>query len=464
MFKALRDRLKNWGKALEDEVDKELDAKVEAELQKEVTRAEAKKAPAAPPPPPPSQAPAVPHAAPPEKKHDTAPPRGPSPPAKPDVHVPAPAPVTPPPPSEPKPTSHGAREERRKPAAPQPPSGGEAKRERRVPAPGGRRLAPSARLDEKNVMAELEAELARAVDTQKKVGEVVERRASTGLVKLSDEKLDELLWDLELSLLEADVALPVIEEMKGLVKAQLQEASLGRGGAHELVMDVLRTAIASVLKAAPFDFDEFVKKHAKPVVIMFVGVNGTGKTTSIGRIAHRLKNQGFSVVMAAGDTFRAGAIEQLTLHAERLGVKIIKHGPGSDPAAVAFDAIEHARSRRKDVVLLDTAGRQQTNVNLMEEMAKIKRVAQPHLILFVGDALAGNDAVEQARAFHDTVGVDGVILTKVDADAKGGAALSVAHTIGKPLVFIGVGQEYDDLIPFDPDWMVDRLFGTSEAA
>ncbi|HLE47014.1 MAG TPA: signal recognition particle-docking protein FtsY, partial [Candidatus Thermoplasmatota archaeon] len=141
-----------------------------------------------------------------------------------------------------------------------------------------------------------------------------------------------------------------------------------------------------------------------------------------------------------------------------LGVKVIKHSAGSDPAAVAFDAIEHAKSRNKDVVLLDTAGRMQTNTNLMAEMAKIRRVARPDLTIFVGDSLAGNDAVEQAREFNKVVGIDGVILTKVDADAKGGAALSIAYTIGKPLLFIGVGQGYEDQIPFDVDWMVKRLF------
>ena len=197
----------------------------------------------------------------------------------------------------------------------------------------------------------------------------------------------------------------------------------------------------------------------KPVVIMFVGVNGSGKTLSIAKIATMLKNQGKSCVMAAGDTFRAGAIEQLGIHADKVGVKIIKHGPGSDPAAVAYDAIEHAKAKHKDVVLLDTAGRMQTNVNLMDEMAKIKRVAKPDLILFVGDALAGNDAVEQAKRFNEIVGIDGVILTKVDTDAKGGSALSVAYTIGKPLLFIGVGQGYDDQIPFDPQWMIDNIFG-----
>jgi fused signal recognition particle receptor len=192
---------------------------------------------------------------------------------------------------------------------------------------------------------------------------------------------------------------------------------------------------------------------------MFVGVNGTGKTLSIAKIAYQLIKQGKTCVLAAGDTFRAGAIEQLTVHAENLGVKIIKHGPGSDPAAVAFDAIEHAKAKHKDVVLLDTAGRMQTNYNLMDEMAKIKRVAKPDLVIFVGDALSGNDAVEQAKRFNEVVGIDGVILTKVDTDAKGGSALSIAYTIGKPLLYIGVGQKYEDQIPFNAEWMVENIFG-----
>ena len=191
---------------------------------------------------------------------------------------------------------------------------------------------------------------------------------------------------------------------------------------------------------------------------MFIGVNGSGKTLAIGKIAAMLKKQGCSSVMAAGDTFRAGAIEQLSIHADNVGVKIVKHGPGADPAAVAFDAIEHAKAKHKDVVLLDTAGRMQTNVNLMDEMTKIKRVAKPDLIIFVGDALSGNDAVEQAKRFNEAVGIDGVILTKVDTDAKGGSALSVAYTIGKPLLFIGVGQGYEDQIPFEPEWMIENIF------
>ena len=227
----------------------------------------------------------------------------------------------------------------------------------------------------------------------------------------------------------------------------------------DFVETVLKNAISHVLKTNDFDFNEFIEQSKKPVVIMFIGVNGTGKTLSIAKVANQLKKQGKTCVMAAGDTFRAGAIEQLTIHANNLGVKIIKHGSGSDPAAVAFDAIEHAKAKHKDVVLLDTAGRMQTNYNLMDEMAKIKRVAKPDLIIFVGDALSGNDAVNQAKRFNEVVGIDGVILTKVDTDAKGGSSLSIAYIIGKPLLFVGVGQGYDDQIPFDPKWMVENIFG-----
>src|SRR2546430_10982652 len=160
---------------------------------------------------------------------------------------------------------------------------------------------------------------------------------------------------------------------------------------------------------------------------------------------------------AAADTFRAGAIEQLEKHGEAIGFKLIKHQAGADPAAVAFDAVEHARARGRDVVLIDTAGRMQTNQNLMDQMKKIKRVAKPNLILYIGDALAGNDAIEQAKQFHDAVGLDGIVLTKIDADAKGGAALSMAKTIGKPVVFVNLGQTYKDIRRFDAKWMVDRL-------
>ncbi len=277
--------------------------------------------------------------------------------------------------------------------------------------------------------------------------------------KINEANLDEILWDLEVALMEADVALPVVEEIKENLKEELQDKRIRKGVDPEKAVELaLRNAIKKTLTSERIDFDEFIEKHEKPVVIMFVGVNGTGKTTAIARIAHRLIKNGKSVVLVAGDTFRAGAIEQLTIHANNLGVKIIKHQSGSDPAAVAYDAIEHAKARHKDVVLIDTAGRMQTNTNLMDEMKKIKRVAKPDMIVFVGDSLAGNDAVEQARKFDEAVGIDAAILTKIDADAKGGAALSIAHAVGKPIIFIGTGQEYEDLQPFDEDWMIDRLF------
>ena len=310
---------------------------------------------------------------------------------------------------------------------------------------------------DKQIEKSIETELEHTLRARQSIEEVVktDRKPSRGI---SEEKLDDLLWDLEVGLLESDVAYSVIESIKKDIKEEFKHISFERSKVSEVVEGVLKNAIAHVLKSNEMDFEDFIKKTEKPVVIMFVGVNGSGKTLSIGKIATMLKKMGYSCVMAAGDTFRAGAIEQLSIHADNVGVKIIKHGPGADPAAVAYDTIDHAKAKHKDVVLLDTAGRMQTNINLMDEMAKIKRVAKPDLIIFVGDALAGNDAVEQAKRFNEIVGIDGVILTKVDTDAKGGSALSVAYTIGKPLLFIGMGQGYEDQIPFDAQWMIDNIF------
>ena len=277
--------------------------------------------------------------------------------------------------------------------------------------------------------------------------------------KIKERGLDEVLWELEVALMEADVALPVVEEIKNGVREDLMGKRHARG--HELgeVVEVsLRNAILKILRLNEFDFDTWINARERPVVVMFVGINGTGKTTAIAKVANRLIKTGKTVVLAASDTFRAGAIEQLTIHAERLDCKIVKHASGADPAAVAFDAIEHAKAKHKDIVLVDTAGRMQTNSNLMDEMKKIKKVAKPDLVMFVGDSLAGNDAVEQARAFDAAVGVDAIMLTKIDADSKGGAALSIAHTIGKPIAFVSNGQEYDQIVKFNAKWMMDRLF------
>lgn len=277
--------------------------------------------------------------------------------------------------------------------------------------------------------------------------------------KIKEDPLNEILDELEIILLEADVAYPVVEEIKEGVKQNLIGKKYDRSYSLEEVVELaVKDAVRNVLKINEFDFDQWVEGKDRPTVIMFVGINGTGKTTAIAKIANRLQKEGKTVVMAACDTFRAGAIEQLTFHSEKLGCKIVKQEHDADPAAVAYDAIEHAKSKRKDIVLIDTAGRMQTNNNLIEEMKKIVRVSKPDLKVFVGDSLAGNDAIEQAKVFDAAIGVDAVILTKIDTDAKGGAALSIAHTIGKPIAFVCNGQEYDDIVKFNTEWMIDRMF------
>ena len=277
--------------------------------------------------------------------------------------------------------------------------------------------------------------------------------------KIDTKKLEGILYDLEIALLESDVAFPVAKRIVDALADDLSDKRIARGVTFEEGIErALRSAVMKVLDIPPVDFFGTLEKVPRPFVVMFVGVNGTGKTTTIAKLAFHAQKKGYSCVVAAADTFRAGAIEQLERHAEAVGFKLIKHAAGADPAAVAYDAVEHARARSKDVVLIDTAGRMQTNTNLMDQMKKIKRVADPQLVLFVGDALAGNDAVEQARQFHEAVGIDGVVLTKIDADAKGGAALSIAHTIGRPVVFVSIGQGYLDIRKFDATWLVDRLF------
>ncbi|MEK6976254.1 MAG: signal recognition particle-docking protein FtsY [Candidatus Thermoplasmatota archaeon] len=518
LFDSLRAKLKGVSKKLETEVEKSLGDQLEAELAAAVQKEQAKTqavpaapAPAAPPTPAPVPAPTPAPAAAPAPAPPTPPARtdepveredGPASAVSASSAVPAPAavhvqpvlparPVVPAPAPQSGPTLAPARTaesaERAEPvstvaqvavpaavpAAVQPPAPRPAPTPAPVAASPKPKPAPQPQpvgkklLSDDEISARLERELFEAVAVQKTVEETVQAQGpSATRFTINDEILEEILWDLEVGLLESDVALPVIEAIKANVKEQLLSMSVG-GSPHEVVEKVLRNAIQRVLLVNPLDFDAFVRermKVKKPVVIMFVGVNGTGKTTSIGRIGHRLKQQGISSVLAAGDTFRAGAIEQLSLHGERLGITVVKHKAGADPAAVAYDAIEHAKARHKDVVLLDTAGRMQNNSNLMDEMDKIRRVANPDLCIFVGDSLAGNDAVEQARKFDEVVDVGGVILTKVDVDAKGGAALSVAYTINKPLLFVGVGQGYDDLKPFDAKWLVDRLFGDDEQA
>jgi fused signal recognition particle receptor len=281
---------------------------------------------------------------------------------------------------------------------------------------------------------------------------------SRGLKKITIQKLENLWGDFEIGLLESDVALPVVEELRDSVIDDLMDKRVGLGTSIQSVIDrSLKKTIESILISPDVVLEEMIQ-NKKPLIIMFVGVNGSGKTTAIAKLAWALKGKGYSSVVAASDTFRAGAIEQLEKHCEKLGLKLIKHKPGGDPAAVAYDAIEYAKAHGTSAVLIDTAGRMQTNVNLMAEMEKIKRVAKPDLTIFVGDAMTGNDAIDQAEKFNDSVGIDGIILTKIDSDVKGGAALSIGSTIKRPILFLGTGQGYGDLVPFDKSWFIERLF------
>ncbi|WP_297549154.1 signal recognition particle-docking protein FtsY [Thermococcus sp.] len=305
---------------------------------------------------------------------------------------------------------------------------------------------------------EEEKKVEKKVETEKKPG-IVERLLQ---VEIKEKDVEDALDELELELLEADVALETVEALREKIKEKLvgKKVRIGTNKA-KLIENALREAILEILTPEKkLDLLEMIRsKEEKPFVIVFVGFNGSGKTTTIAKLAHWLKKNGLSVVVAASDTFRAGAIEQLEEHAKRVGVKVIKHDYGADPAAVAYDAIQHAKARGIDVVLVDTAGRNELNRNLMDEMKKIVRVTKPDLVIFVGDSLSGNAVVEQAKQFNEAVRIDGVILTKLDADARGGAALSISHAIGAPILFVGVGQGYDDLKPFDEKWFVDRIFG-----
>nr|AIE99683.1 signal recognition particle-docking protein (ftsY) [uncultured marine group II/III euryarchaeote KM3_115_D07]AIF02662.1 signal recognition particle-docking protein (ftsY) [uncultured marine group II/III euryarchaeote KM3_158_G08] len=291
-------------------------------------------------------------------------------------------------------------------------------------------------------------------------GGVVE---SGGKIIKGGVALDAMLEELELVMLEADMGRASIEEVITALRNELVGNRLRKGADLSKVVEAsLKRALRTLLSAGYWDFDATVDSLLEsgdlPVVIMMVGVNGTGKTTTTAKIAHRLKNKDRRVVLAASDTFRAGAIDQLETHAKRLNIRCVSSQRGGDAAAIARDAIEHAKARKMDVVIVDTAGRMQNKSNLMEELRKVHRVTKPHLVLFVGDALAGNDAVEQAKEFQRMLKFDGAVLCKLDTDAKGGAALSIAHATDKPIVLAGVGQEYDDLKQFDPDWLIEEVF------
>ena len=285
---------------------------------------------------------------------------------------------------------------------------------------------------------------------------VRERIATT---TLSKEDFSKLFDEMEMALLESSVALEVVERIRADLERQLVGVPLPRGGLERAVRQALSKSVSGLFVQSPGLLQRILTlaEKKKPVVVLFVGVNGSGKTTTVAKVAKLLKERGKSCVLAAADTFRAAAINQLEEHANRIGVRLVKHDYGADPAAVAFDAIRHAEAKDIDVVLIDTSGRMHNKANLMEEMRKILRVTKPDLKVFVGEATTGNDAVEQARAFNDAVDLDGIVLAKADVDEKGGASISVSFVTGKPILALGTGQGYDDLADFDLGHLLDAL-------
>jgi fused signal recognition particle receptor len=275
--------------------------------------------------------------------------------------------------------------------------------------------------------------------------------------KITSENFDEIFDELELVLLESNVALEVVEKLRKDLSSRLIDKEIKKNDLENEIKKELRKSIEEILME-PDDILNIVKlSEKKPFVILFFGINGAGKTTSIAKTAHLLKKAGYHCVLAAGDTFRAASIEQLQIHADKLGVHLVKHEYGSDPAAVGFDAIKYAEKNRADVVLIDTAGRMHTKTNLLQEMEKIARVTKPDLKIFVAESVAGNDAVEQARAFNEIVNIDGSILSKVDVDEKGGTIMSVSYVTKKPIFYLGIGQNYGDFKLFDKEEFIKNL-------
>ncbi|MFC7167246.1 signal recognition particle-docking protein FtsY [Halospeciosus flavus] len=298
-------------------------------------------------------------------------------------------------------------------------------------------------------------------ETESSSGTSFTRKAKSfarGRVVIEEEDLEDQLWDLEMALLESDVEMSVAEEILDRIREELVgEEKKFTESTGDLVESALRDALLEVIGVGQFDFVERIEQTEKPVVVIFTGINGVGKTTSIAKLSKYLEDRGLSTVLANGDTYRAGANEQIREHAETLGTEIITHEQGGDPAAVIYDGLEYAQANDIDVVLGDTAGRLHTSEDLMAQLEKIDRVVDPDMTIFVDEAVAGQDAVNRAKEFDSAAEIDGAILTKADADSQGGAAISVAHVTGKPILFLGTGQGYDDIQRFDPEALVDDL-------
>ena len=282
-------------------------------------------------------------------------------------------------------------------------------------------------------------------------------------VTLGDREIDDFLENLKISLLQSDVSFETTEAFLEDLRGNLKSAKLDSRNIQKNLVDAVRKSLFDILAKSRngIDVEQFVKEKAgtggAPVKILFLGPNGTGKTTTIAKIAHALKKGGISSVMSASDTFRAAAIEQTEHHANKVGVPVIKSKYGADPASIAFDAIAYAKAHGIQAVLIDSAGRQETNKNLIKEMEKMVRIAHPDITIFVGESTTGNQLSEQVREFAKFMKIDGIILTKLDVDAKGGNAISIAYTTGIPLLYLGTGESYDALVRYTPGFIVDAI-------
>ncbi len=281
-------------------------------------------------------------------------------------------------------------------------------------------------------------------------------------VRLKESDIDPFIESLKIGLLESDVNYDVAEKLADSIKSDLLSRGINAKGIDSEIRQMIRESIRRVLaKRSGTDLiqkaREKAEAHDLPFKILFIGPNGAGKTTTMAKIANMFITNGLTCVMSASDTFRAAAIEQTTFHADKLGIRVVKGAYGSDPASIAFDAIAHAKAHNVDVVLMDSAGRQETNKSLIEELKKISRVTKPDMKIFIGEAIAGNSILGQVKALNEAVSIDGIILTKLDCDAKGGNTISILSELDIPILFFGIGEKYNDIMPYDPDFIVDNI-------
>lgn len=282
--------------------------------------------------------------------------------------------------------------------------------------------------------------------------------AATGKKVIDSKKLEEAFNELELSLISADVDRDVAEYIVEETKKRIDGQKVGMiSSKKEFIQDQLKRSVSDVLCDAQADFDTVVKEADKPFTLLFTGVNGVGKTTTIAKLAQRYTQIGYSVVVASGDTYRAGANEQLKNHCKKIDIPVISHERGGDPTAVAYDAVEHAEANNIDIVLIDTAGRLHTSEDLMKQLEKMNRVVDPERTILVDSSTAGQDALMRAKEFNESLDLDGLVLTKTDAVGSGGALLSIPYSIGLPILYIGTGERYEDLQQLDPDEIVETL-------